>query len=117
MKAGNLSPSPGAITPTLRRYQPVYCLVLEQRGILWYCQLRAGTATTVPHPRGGGRRMRLDWALGTKRQGGDWESVGPRAGSGQEMGCVSLSLEPASCLLMSVTKHNFKDKTIENLAR
>ena len=28
----------------------------------------------------GAGRMWLDWALGTKRQGGAWGSVGPRAG-------------------------------------
>ena len=46
----------------------------------------------------GAGRMRLHWALGTKRQGGDWESVGPGAGSGQEMGCVSLS--PGACFVI-----------------
>ena len=85
-EAGSLSPLPWAITPTPEDVPSAlgHIWYWDQRGTLWYCPLRAGTATTRPHPRGvegsgrpreGAGRMRLEGAQGTQRQWG-WEVTG-----------------------------------------
>lgn len=120
MKAGNLSlPFPGATTPTSQEAPSARDTLghLEQRGILWYCQLRAGTATTVPHPRGWGQEgcgWTGPWALRGR------EVTGKAWGPGRGVGRRWPEPLPWSLLLFSLDvsyKHNFKDKTIENLAR
>lgn len=88
-------PFPWAITPTLTggTLSTGTHLVLRAEGdpVVLPAESRDSHRCAPPLGVGAGR-MWLDWALGTKRQGGAWGSVGPRAG---EWAGMSLSPEPA----------------------
>lgn len=114
-------PFPWAITPTPQDVPSAlgHTWYLDQRGTLWYCQLRAGTATTRPHPRWvegsghpreGAGRMRLEGAQGTQRQWGCEVTAG---GAMCEPRLQAPPLERASFPWTSLTKHIFKGKIIK----
>lgn len=114
-------PFPWAITPTPQDVPSAlgHICYLDQRGTLRYCQLRAGTATTRPHPRGvegsghpreGAGRMRLEGAQGTQRQ---WGCEVTGGGATCEPRLQAPPLERASFPWTSLTKHRFKGKIIK----
>ena len=111
-------PFPWAITPTLTggTLSTGTHLVLRAEGdpVVLPAESRDSHRCAPPLGVGAGR-MWLDWALGTKRQGGAWGSVGPRAGG--VGGDEPLPWSPLWYPWTSLTKHGFKDEIIENSAR